>query len=73
MHTIKLDVKSTTTSGGAHASLIIDGQDTGILYLSESEYELLVDTLRTGALESSTTLFEHSPSDEEIEFDEFDD
>ena len=74
MHTIKLDVKSTTPGGATHASLVIDGQDTGVLYLSETEYDLLADTLRAGALQSDHVLFEqHAPDDEEIDIDVFDD
>ena len=73
MHTIKFDVNNTTSSGGVHASLIIDGQDTGILYLSEAEFDMLVDTLRAGALESDEVLFECSRESDELDFDEFDD
>lgn len=73
MRSIKLDVKSATPGGATHASLVIDGQDTGALYLAEQEYELLVDTLRAGALESVDTLFEYDvPDDEEIDIDVFD-
>jgi len=72
MRSIKLDVKSATPGGATHASLVIDGQDTGALYLSEKEYELLVDTLRAGALESVDTLFEFDvPDEEEIDIDIF--
>ena len=72
MRSIKLDVKSASPGGATHASLIIDGQDTGALYLSGKEYELLVDTLRAGSMESVDTLFEYDvPDDEEIDIDVF--
>jgi len=73
MHTIKFDVNNTTSSGGVHASLIIDGQDTGILYLSETEFNMLADTLRAGALESDEVLFECSTENDDVDFDDFDD
>lgn len=72
MHTIKLSVNSHTNAGGAHTSLIIDGQDSGVLYLNPEEREILVRTLQAGAKELHDVQFTEEDPDSEIDFDIFD-
>lgn len=74
MHTIRLEIKSYTDHGGAHSGLIIDGKDTGVLYLSKAELDTLVSALRVGCLQSTDIVFEQTePDDEQFEYDVFDD
>jgi hypothetical protein len=73
MQTIKLSVNSLTSSGGAHTSLIIDGQDTGVLYLNPTEKDLLLKVLQSGAQQLDNVSFVEEDSDSEIDFDIFDD
>lgn len=73
MHTVKLVVNSVTSSGGAHCNLTIDGQDTGVLYLSDHEKEIMVKLLRDGSLESDNVVFEFNDVDDEFDYDAFED
>lgn len=74
MHTIKLDVKSYTSAGVAHANLIVNGQDTGVLYLDEQELKALTSTLDIGAKQSDDVLFEQlEPDTAEFDYDIFED
>ncbi len=41
MSTIELNVTSSSNSGSLHVQLLIDGDDCGILYLSQNEYNKL--------------------------------
>lgn len=72
MHSIKLSVNSYTSSGGAHTSLLIDGHDTGVLYLTDAELNILTKILRKGALEDEDTTFHEVAADEdEVDLDIF--
>ena len=74
MQSINLDVKSYTEGGVAHVNLIINEQDTGVLYLDRAEFDILCKTLQTGAKEAKDVLFEHvEPSEEEFDYDIFED
>lgn len=72
MRTVKLSVESWTSSGGAHTSLIIDGQDTGRLYLNREEYDLMVMLLQAGARETGNVNIQIDEPDSEIDYDIFD-
>ena len=72
MHTVKLSVNSRTSVGGAHTSLIIDGQDTGVLYLNPEEKDILVQVLQAGSRELDNVVFQQEEPDSEIDFDIFD-
>ena len=73
MQTVKIDVKDYTTIGGVHANLIINGNDTGVLYLSKAEKELLLGLLVDGARESDIDVrVECAEPDDEIDLDIFD-
>ena len=71
MHTVKLDVTSRTVSGGVHATVLIDGQDTGKLYLTENEFSIVSGLLQAGAREQSDVLFECTSVEDEIDEDVF--
>jgi hypothetical protein len=73
MHTVKLSVNSRTSVGGAHTSLIIDGQDTGVLYLNPEEKDILVQVLQAGARELDSVVFQQEEPESEVDFDIFDD
>ncbi len=73
MHSVKLDVRSHTDHGCAHAHLCIDGHDTGALYLNQTELTILVSALRSGCLQSNDVIFEKTePDDGQFEYDVFD-
>jgi hypothetical protein len=72
MQTVKIDVKDYTTTGGVHANLILNGTDTGVLYLSNAEKELLLSLLIDGARESELDVrVECNEPDDEIDIDIF--
>lgn len=74
MQSIKLDVKSYTQGGVAHVNLIINDQDTGVLYLDRTEFELLCKTLQAGTTDADDVLFEQvEPVEEEFDYDIFED
>lgn len=73
MQTVKIDVRDYTTSGGVHANLIINESDTGVLYLSNAEKELLLSLLIEGARESDLPVrVEMTTPEDEIDIDIFD-
>jgi len=72
MHTVKLAVSSVTSNGGAHCNLVIDGQDTGVLYLSKNEKDIMVKLLRDGSLGHDSVVFEFSDTNDEFDYDVFD-
>lgn len=73
MQTVKIDVKDYTTSGGVHANLILNGNDTGVLYLSNAEKELLLSLLVDGARESELDVrVECVAPDDDVDIDIFD-
>ena len=49
MNQITLDVQSFVGNGTADARLLINGHDVGVLYLTDEEREILIDTLRTSS------------------------
>ena len=72
MHSIELDVKSFTENGTAHANLIINNKDCGVLYLSEVERDLLVSAIQHTS--DDIAFMETLPeTDSEIDIDIFDD
>ena len=74
MHSISVDVSSVTQTGVAHCNLIINQQDVGVLYLSQQEKQLLVDTLRHGAEhDHQLVVTETSTYQDDQEFDLLDD
>jgi hypothetical protein len=73
MHTIKLDVKSRTTSGSVHGNLFIDDHDTGPLYLTEAELKILASALKTGCQQSNIIFEQTDVNNDEFEYDLFDD
>ena len=76
MHAVRLELNSRTDGGSVHANLIIDGQDTGVLYLSSDELDIMVKLLDSGADNLPDIMFntkDHSPiKDEEFDYDVFD-
>jgi hypothetical protein len=74
MHTIKLDIQSYTSAGVAHTNLIINGDDSGVLYLSRNELETLNRVLTTGSQGHDDVMYSQVElEDEEFEYDVFED
>lgn len=74
MQTVKLDIASYTTTGVAHTSLTINGNDVGMLYLDKHDLETLGAILEKGCNLSDDILFEQNePEAEEFDYDVFDD
>lgn len=74
MHTIKLDIRSLTSTGVAHTNLIINGDDAGVLYLSQTELETLNKVLSDGASQHDDVSYTQVESmDDEFEYDVFED
>jgi hypothetical protein len=48
MHTITLNKTHTTLSGSLHVQVSIDGKDSGVLYLTPNEAELLLKIIQRG-------------------------
>jgi hypothetical protein len=48
MHTITLNKTHTTSSGSLHVQVEIDGRDSGVLYLTPSEADLLLNIMQRG-------------------------
>jgi hypothetical protein len=73
MHTIKLDLKNRTAHGATHVNMLINDQDTGVLYLSEKELQLLTEVLKTGTdMHQDCRLeIEQPQQEEEFDFDVF--
>lgn len=72
MQTISLDVTGRSANGGVHATVLINEQDTGKLYLTADEFELLSSVLLVGAREHKNTLYESTDLNEEFDLDVFD-
>ena len=51
MNDIKLSVVSTTSSGSMHVQILINEEDCGIMYLSETEYSLIDKIMKRGTME----------------------
>lgn len=73
MQTVRLDVTTYTSTGGVHANLIINGTDTGVLYLSANEKDVLMGLLQSGAHNTDDVFVDEKLPDEEIDIDIFDD
>jgi hypothetical protein len=73
MRQLQLSISSITTNGGVHTSLVIDGHDTGVLYLNSEERDLLNNVLREGAKNSPGVTFCEVAPEEEFDYDIFDD
>ena len=73
MRHIQLSISSITDAGGAHTSMVIDGHDTGVLYLNPEERDLLNMVLREGAKRSPGVTFNELAPEEEFDYDIFDD
>jgi hypothetical protein len=74
MHSVKLDIRSNSTSGAVHSNIIIDGKDVGVLYMTQPELNVLDNILKQGALSVNDTTYEQNDAtEEEFEYDVFDD
>lgn len=74
MHSIKLDIRSQSSTGAVHSNIIIDGKDVGVLYMTQSELEVMDKILTQGALNIDDTTYEKNDAvEEEFEYDVFDD
>lgn len=71
LDTIQLNITSSSQGGVTTANLLINGHDTGILYLTEQERELFVSVLDRGRGED--VKFEVNGLQEEIDIDIFED
>lgn len=74
MHSVKLDIRSHSTSGAVHSNIIIDGKDVGVLYMTQPELNVIDNILKQGALSVNDTTYEQNDAtEEEFEYDVFDD
>ena len=74
MHSIKLDIRSQSSSGAVHSNMIIDGKDVGVLYMTQSELDVISKVLSQGSLHVEDTSYELSGDvEEEFEDDVFED
>jgi hypothetical protein len=75
MRAIKLVITSRTDHGSVHATLEIDGNDTGALYLTSGELESISKVISTGALEHDIVFTTEDSFDcnQEIDDDPWDD
>jgi hypothetical protein len=71
MQTISLDVTGRSPTGSIHATVLINGQDTGKLYLTGEEHDLLNNVLRVGSRECSDVMYDNTSSEEEVDVDVF--
>lgn len=55
-NSIKIEKVADTASGCKHVTVFINGKDVGMLYLSQGEHDVLLNTLEKGAAESETTI-----------------
>jgi hypothetical protein len=71
MNSLELFVKNKTKSGAVHLELKSSGDELGILYLSEEEYEKIISILRVGCFNKEVDFLINDPynSDEETEED----
>jgi len=54
MHNISLTRTHTTGNGSLHVELSINGKDVGLLYLTQQEASILVNTLKHGIQDGET-------------------
>jgi len=75
MQVIKLMISSRSESGSVHATLEIDENNTGALYLTSDELENMTKILSTGASEHDVVLSVEDSLDcnQEIDDDPWDD
>lgn len=74
MQTVKLNISSYTATGVAHASLTVNGNDVGMLYLDPDDLKTVVTALEVGCGESDDITYEQTgPGTDEFDYDVFDD
>lgn len=74
MQTVKLDISSYTATSVAHASLTVNGNDVGMLYLDPDDLKTFVTALEVGCGGSDDITYEQTePSANEFDYDVFDD
>ena len=74
MHSIQLKVQDSTPGGVTHAILLINGKDTGALYLDVEELNLLTSIFSAAVrdLGDHALQVEEITPDEEVDHDIFD-
>jgi hypothetical protein len=69
MNKITLE-KIHSTESCYHIKLLINDKDAGILYLKESEMDMLYDSLKKGAINADVTLESNIYDSDEDEFED---
>lgn len=67
MNSLELLVKSKTSSGAVHLELKSSGDDLGILYLSEEQYNSIIHILRSGCFNKDVDFNIEDPYNNEEE------
>ena len=69
---IRLVSKSCGSKGSIHAQFLINGHDSGMLYLTDDEYKLLTKVLTAGGENSNVTVDLSPLVEDEVDYDIFD-
>jgi hypothetical protein len=70
MTRIKLSTLPTSNTNAVHAELYVNSdRDNGVLYLTQSEYDLLIPVLRAGCLETGVEFDEQDDRNSEYEYE----
>jgi len=72
MHKLNLVKTHTTGTGSVHVQVLIDGNDVGMLYLTQKEALSLTDTIRSGTINTGVVLTCDIFNDELVEDDLYD-
>jgi len=72
MTSLEIEVKDKTKSGAVHLQVKSSGDDLGILYLSEDQYNEFVKILRAGCFNKEVDLSVVDPYNIEEEYEDED-
>lgn len=71
MNNLTLIVVEQTSKGSYHLKIIIDEKESGILYLTQEQYEAFIDITRLGCREKGISFILENPFDDSYD-DELD-
>jgi hypothetical protein len=70
MNNITLQVTDISKNGSHHVKLVVDDKESGIIYLTNSQFEPFVDVLHAGCREKNISFNIENPFDVERENNE---
>jgi hypothetical protein len=70
MDSLEIVVSNKTQTGVVHAQLKSSGDDLGVLYLTEAQYNVLVNIIRTGCFNKEVDFSVEDPYNSEDEEDD---